>query len=207
MRSSLFAVAALLLSSCSTLPDSMAEPVRAETVRLAPTGDLSLRAGGTVDVEGFGFDIWFANDATDLSTPGSVTWSIGFRNYCRDRDSWVESVVEGPDGQVWRGYRVFVPAGPDHPQHWSSGGSGADEFGGPATPGLLAAIARGGRFVLAVEDDEGRRWNAVAVDTLTVAERNRLLARQGASGPRETQMLAVRSGAAPAAAASARTCP
>lgn len=206
MRPLLFAVAALVLSSCSTLPESAGEPTRTETVRLEPTGDLSLRAGGYVDVEGFGFQIWFENDAADLSTPKSVTWGIGFKNYCRNRDSWVQSVILGPDGQVWRGYRVFVPAGPDHPQHWSSGGNEADEYGGPSTPGLMEAVARGGRFVLAVEDDEGQRWNAVAIDTLEPASRNRLFAAQPASEPRQTEMLAVVS-APPAAARGPRACP
>ena len=180
--------------------------MRTETVRLEPTGELSLKAGGYVDSEGFGFDIGFENDAADLSAPNSVTWSIGFQNYCRNRDSWVQSVVEGPSGQVWRGYRTFVPAGPDHPQHWSSGGSGADAYGGPATPGLLEAVTQGGRFILAIEDDDGQRWNAVAIDTLTPTERNRLFAAQPASKSRETQMLVVAS--PPVAAFSPRrTCP
>ncbi|MES2860393.1 MAG: hypothetical protein V4701_02930 [Pseudomonadota bacterium] len=167
--------------------------MRTETVRLEPTGELSLRAGDYVDVSGFSFDIGFENDATDLSTPKSVSWSIGFRNYCRNRDSWVESVLVGPSGEVWRGYRVFVPAGPEHPQHWSSGGSGADKYGGPATPGILEAAALGGPFILAIEDDEGQRWNAVAIDTLTPTARNQLFAAQPPSEPRQTEMLVVAS--------------
>lgn len=207
MRILLWALAALVLCSCSTLPETGADRIPTVTVRLSPTGDLSLRAGGYVDIEGFAFEIWFENDAVDLSAPRSVTWSVGFRNYCRTRDSWVQSVVEGPAGQVWRGYSTFVPAGPDHPQDWSSGGSGADAHGGPATPGLLEAITRGGRFILAVEDDQGQRWNAVAIDTLTPAERNQLFAAQPASAPRETEMLAVVSAPSAAAASAPRACP
>lgn len=206
MRLLLCAFTALVLSACSTLPDPAAEPTRTETVRIDPTGDLTLQAGGYVDVEGFGFNIWFENDATDLSTPKSVTWGIGFKNYCRPRDSWVQSIIVGPDGQVWRGYRTFVPAGPDHPQYWSSGGNEADQYGGPSTPGLLEAINRGGRFILAAEDDEGRRFNAVAIDTLTPEARNRLFAAQPASAPRQTQMLEVVSQPAPATRVR-RTCP
>jgi hypothetical protein len=206
MRPLLCAITALVLSSCSTLPESTAERMRTETVRLEPTGELSLKAGGYVDSEGFGFYIGFENDAADLSTPNSVSWSIGFQNYCRNRDSWVQSVVEGPSGQVWRGYRVFVPAGPDHRQYWSSGGNGAEAYGGNATPGLLDAITQGGRFILAVEDDEGQRWNAVAIETLTPTERNRLFAAQPASAPRETQML-VAASAPPVASRSLRSCP
>ena len=193
MRPLLCAIVALVLSSCATLPGSSGPQMRTETVRLEPTGELSLRAGDYVDDSGFQFAIGFENGAADLSSPNSVSWSIGFQNYCRNRDSWVQSVVEGPSGQVWRGYRVFVPAGPDHRQYWSSGGHGADAYGGPATPGLLEAATEGGRFILAIEDDEGQRWNAVAIDTLTPAERNRLFAAQPASAPRETRMLAVAS--------------
>lgn len=89
MRLLLCAVTALALSACSSLPQPVAEPLRTETVRIDATGDLSLKAGGYVDVAGFAFDIWFDNDATDLSTPTLVTWGITFKNYCRDRDSWV----------------------------------------------------------------------------------------------------------------------
>lgn len=207
MRPLLLAVTALVLSSCATPPEPGAEPIRTETVRLEPTGDLALQAGGYVDVAGFAFHIWFDNDATDLSTPKSVTWGIVFNNYCRNRDSWIQSVILGPDGQVWRGYRVFVPAGPDHPQHWSSGGSGADEFGGPSTPGLMEAITRGGRFILAAEDDTGRRWNSVAIDTLTPEARNQLAAAQPASEPREARMLVEVSSPPPAATRAPRACP
>ena len=206
MRTLLCAFAALVVSSCATSPDPSGRSTRTETVRLEPTGELSLKAGDYVDASGFQFAIGFENDAADLSTPNSVSWSIGFRNYCRDRPSWVQSVIEGPSGQVWRGYRVYVPPGPDHPQHWSSGGTGADAYGGPATPGLLEAATQGGRFVLAVEDDEGQRWNAVAIDTLTPPARNRLFRAQPASAPpRETRMLVA--AAAPPVPVQGRACP
>ena len=206
MRTLLFVGIALAVSACATGP----EPERLmgkETVRLEPTGELALKAGDYVDVSGFSFTIGFEDDATDLSTPDSVTWSIGFQDYCRDRDSWVQSVLVGPDGQVWRGYRVAVPAGPDHPQHWSSGGNGTEAYGGPANPGLLEAVAHGGQFILAVEDDEGERWNAVKIDTLTLPERNRLFAAQPASGPREEEMLVVAVQEPPPAAFATRPCP
>lgn len=206
MRSLPLAVAALVLSSCSTLSGSAEAQMRTETVRLEPTGDLSLRAGDYVGVSGFRFVIGFDEDASDLTALNSITWSIGFRNYCRNRDSWVQSIVVGPSGQVWRGYRVFVPAGPIHPQHWSSGGNGSDAYGGPATPGILEAAAEGGRFILAIEDDEGQRWNAVAIDTLTPSERNRLFTAQPTYEPRQTEMLVVRS-ASPVAPQPAQSCP
>lgn len=205
MRPLLFAITAIILLFCSTLPGHAEEHMRVETVRLEPTGELSLKAGDYVDVSGFSFDIGFENDAADLSAPNSVSWSIGFQNYCRDRDSWVQSIVVGPSGQVWRGYRVFVPAGPQHPQHWSSGGNGSDAYGGPATPGLLAAAAQGGRFILAVEDDEGQRYNSVAIDTLMPTARNQIFAAQHASEQRKTEMVAVAS-APPVASGSSRSC-
>ncbi len=206
MRPLLCAFTALVLSSWSTLAESAPQQMRTETVRLEPAGELSLKAGDYVDASGFDFAIGFENDAADLSAPNSVTWSIGFQNYCRNRGSWVQSVVEGPSGQVWRGYRVFVPAGPDHRQYWSSGGNGAEAYGGNATPGLLEAATQGGRFILAVEDDEGQRWNAVAIETLTPTERNQLFAAQPASGPRETRMLVVAS-PPPVTASPSRVCP
>lgn len=206
MRPLLFALTALALSCGSTSAWSATQQMRVETVRLEPKGDLSLKAGDYVDVSGFGFELWFENDAADLSTPRSVTWSIGFRNYCRTRDSRVQSIVVGPAGQVWRGYPVFVPAGPNHPQYWSSGGSGAAAYGGPATPGLLEAVTQGGRFILAVEDDEGQRWNEVTIDTLTPTARNKIFAAQPASPPRETEMLVVAS-SPPVAPSQTRTCP
>lgn len=206
MRPLVLAVTALILSSCATTPAPGEASRPVATVRLEPTGELELKAGNFVDASGFTFVIGFPDDATDLSAPDSVTWSVGFQTYCRDRDSWVQSVVEGPSGQVWRGYRVFVPAGPDHPQHWSSGGNGADKYGGPATPGILEAVAQGGVFILAVEDDEGQRLNAVAIDTLSPAARNRLFAAQAPSGTREPELLEVRS-APPEPARPARTCP
>jgi hypothetical protein len=155
MRLQFLAIIGLVLSSCTSLPEAPSTPMRSETVRLEQTGELSLRAGDYVDTSGFVFVIGFEEDAQDLSTPNSVSWSIGFRNYCRDRPSWVRSIVKGPSGQIWGGYPAFVPAGPDHPQHWSSGSSGSEEYGGPATPGILEAITQGGQFILAVEDDEG----------------------------------------------------
>lgn len=206
MRPLLFAVSALVLSACAASPEHAEGPMRVETVRLEPKEDLSLRAGDYVDSSGFSFDIGFPEDAADLSAPDSVTWTIGFKNYCRNRDSWVQSVVVGPAGQVWRGYRVFVPAGPEHRQYWSSGGNGADAYGGPATPGILEAAARGGRFMLAIEDDEGQRWNAVMINTLTPAARNKLFAAQSEYAPREPQMFTSRI-VPPVAPDSPRTCP
>lgn len=207
MRPQCLAIIALVLSSCTSIPETPSTPMRSETVRLEPTGELSLRAGDYVETSGFVFVIGFEEDAQDLSTPDAVYWSIGFRNYCRDRPSWVRSIVKGPSGQIWGGYPAFVPPGPDHPQHWSSGSSGSEEYGGPATPGILEAITQGGRFILAVEDDEGQLWNAVTIDTLTPEARNRLFAAQPSSAPREESKLVVVPAPEAAANRSPRACP
>lgn len=204
----LIALLAVAVAACVTPPEIVGQVMPSETVRLEPTGELALRAGnGAEDAGGFTFSIGYPNDAANLPRPDSVTWSIGFGTYCRDRPSWLQSVVIGPEGQVWRGYRVFVPPGPDRAQYWSSGGSGADAYGGPATPGLLEAATRGGKFILALEDDEGQRWNAVAIETLTPAERNRLFAEQPPAAPRESEMLLVVEAPAPPARPGSRPCP
>lgn len=51
-----------------------------------------------------------------------------------------------------------------------------EQYGGPSSVGLMEAVAAGGRFSLALEDDEGRRWHGVDMDTLTPTERQRLFA-------------------------------
>lgn len=207
MRALIFLLS-VAVASCAGPPETPGQLMPSETVRLEPAGELSLRAGdGAEDTGGFTFSIGYPNNATNLSTPDSVSWSIGFGTYCRDRPSWLQAVVIGPGGQVWRGYRVFVPPGPDRAQYWSSGGTGADAYGGPATPGLLEAATHGGKFILALEDDEGQRWNAVAIETLTPAERNRLFAEQPAAAPRESEMLLVVEAPAPPVRPGTRSCP
>lgn len=200
-------MATISLAACTNSPTMQGDPMPTETVRLEPTGELSLRAGVDVLTTGYTFDVGFPEDATNLSAPDSVSWSIGFGDYCRDRPSWVQSVVIGPSGQVWRGYRVAVPPGPDRAQFWSSGGSGADAYGGPATPGLLEAAAQGGRFILAIEDDEGQRWNAFEIDTLSPAGRQRLFEAQPETEAREERMLVIVEAPPPPIRPGSRPCP
>lgn len=206
MRALLLTSLAVVFSACAPVNTSDEDQIRTATVKLEPSGELSLRAVDRADDDGFQFEIGFEEDATSLSTPDAVSWSMDFRNYCRNRDSWVQSVVVGPSGQVWRGYRVFVPAGPDRRQYWSSGSTGAHAYGGPSTPGLLEAATQGGKFILAIEDDEGQRWNAVSIDTLTPTARQQLFDAMPRSERRATELIAVEA-PPPAASRPDRSCP
>jgi hypothetical protein len=174
MRLFLIAASAGILASCATSSASE-KSIRRETVRLErESGELTLKAGTYANESAFVFRIGYANSASELGAPTDVSWTVNFLNYCRDRPSWVESVLVGPTGEVWRGYRVAVPAGPVRTQDWSSGADGAERYGGPPTPGLLNAIKAGGQFTLALEDDAGVRHNAVVIDSLTPSERETL---------------------------------
>ena len=170
----LILAAALILSGCSASAVAGAGQTGAEVVRIDRSGDVSLMAGSIEEGASYSFNVWYENAGAQLGEPTGVGWSIRFGDYCRDRFSFVQSVLLGPQGQVWRGYRVPVPAGPVRAQDWSSGSDGAEAYGGPPTPGLLEAMTEGGRFTLALEDDEGQRWNAVEIDTLSSTERERL---------------------------------
>ncbi|MBN8553071.1 MAG: hypothetical protein J0L52_09290 [Caulobacterales bacterium] len=167
---------ALLIAAVglSLVTPSLVAAQAVETVRVEQTDILYLVAGDIEEESPFTFNIGYEVAGDTLGAPTVVTWTVKFRDYCRERPTTLQSVVLGPEGQVWRGYRVFVPAGPVHLQYWSSGGNGAERFGGPATPGLLEAMARGGRITLALEDDRGDRLNAVTIETLTPLEREAL---------------------------------
>lgn len=174
MRHVLIAAALGMTASCASAP-LPADVVRQETARLERHyGVIAVRAGTYASETGFTFNISYANAAGELGQPTDVTWTVQFEDYCRDRNSWVQSVVIGPSGETWYGYRVMVPAGPIRGQDWSSGANGAEKYGGPATPGLLEAVAQGGRFTLALEDDTGRRYAPIVIDTLTPARREAL---------------------------------
>lgn len=138
-------------------------------------GEAQLQAGGYRKGEPFMFNIYFDTDSDTLGPPRSVSWQMTFGDYCRDRPSSLQSILTGPSGQIWRVQRVPVPAGPDRAQDWSSGGFG-NGYGGPDTQALLDAAAAGGRFTLALEDDEGQRHNVAVIDTLTPERRRRLFA-------------------------------
>lgn len=172
----LILAAVLIASACSASPTVTPGEPGFETVRIERAGDVSLMAGSIEEDAAHSFNVWYANAGATLGEPTGVGWTVRFGSYCRNRFSFVQSVLIGPQGQVWRGYGVLVPPGPDRAQDWSSGADGAERYGGPATPGILEALAQGGRFTLALEDDEGVRWNAVTIDTLDSLEREHLYA-------------------------------
>ncbi|MGZ9100104.1 MAG: hypothetical protein ACXW3K_03660 [Brevundimonas sp.] len=184
MRPFLLAFIAVMLAACASMPAASDRAPRLETVRLDGPDELALRVGDYREHSTVQFGIFFGDAGEDLGAPTGVGWTVLFGDYCRNRASWVQSVLTGPSGQVWRGYRVAAPAGPDRTQYWSSGGDGMEQHGGPSSVGLLEAAAAGGRFSLALEDDEGRRSHAVEFDTLTPPERERLFAaRVAEQGP------------------------
>lgn len=182
-------MATLALTGCATTAHEQGAHTTVETVRVEQEmgrvdGQLRqvdvLSAGQDGRDRPFSFTIRFDGENEDLGTVNSVTWTVTFDEYCRDRPSWVQSILVGPAGQVWRGYRVGVPAGPDRSQYWSSGATGANGPGAVATPGLLEAMDRGGVFTIAFEDDEGRRWTKGIIDTLSRADREALFAAERA---------------------------
>lgn len=175
MRSLMIAVAVLSLSGCATTgPGADQTPV--ETVRVEGQGYVILQAGSDRLEAPFSLIIYQDRAGELLGPPTAAGWSLHLQDYCRDRDSWVQSVLIGPAGEVWRGDRVAVPAGPDRIVNWSIGGLGSQTFGAPPTPGLVEALAEGGRFTLVLEDDTGQRWRPIIIDTLTQAEREGLYA-------------------------------
>jgi len=180
MRALIIAAAFTALGACATSDPVHTVHMPLEILRAegqAPRmGEVYLQAGSLDPGARFVFDIWFDPEADEIGTLRAVTWAVKFPDYCRDQATWVQSVLIGPSGQVWRGYRTYVPAGPDRHQDWSSGSSGAERHGGPSTPGLLEAAAEGGRFTIGLEDNTGQRMYEEVIDTLTPARREQLFA-------------------------------
>lgn len=114
----------------------------------------------------FSISFDFHSDGLTLGPPKGVGMAVRFGDYCRDRPGWLQAVLIAPSGRSWRGHRVPVPAGPDRNQDWSSGYVD--------TPEVRDAVAAGGRFTLALQDDEGRLWHQVRIDTLTPERRAQL---------------------------------
>lgn len=125
---------------------------------------------GDVDQGPVGFRFRYDAAAQDMGAPAWATWMIVLDDgYCRDEPTGVRAVLTAPSGQSWRGPFHGVPAGPDHSPLKIYGFGDAEDH-----PGLFEAFAAGGRFNLALENDRGERWNAVQIDTLDPATRERL---------------------------------
>jgi hypothetical protein len=178
MRSLLLPFALLGLSACAAGPVVHQATMPLELLRAQGQpprmGETVMRAGSNAEDSLFSLGVYFDDDGATLGALRSVGWTVKLGTYCRDRDSWVQSVLIGPAGQVWRGFRTDVPAGPDRAQDWSSGSSQARGRGAVATPGLVEAMTAGGRFTLALEDDTGQRWNTATIDILTPDQRTQL---------------------------------
>lgn len=159
-------LASCLFPAAGAVAVPQAADVRISREGLAE-GKLALEAGGTEAHDPFDITFDFKSDGDALGRPVGVGLQLLFGAYCRDRDSWVEAVLIAPSGQRWPAHRVSVPPGPDRLQDWSSGY--LDD------PALIDAVEAGGRFTLALQDDEGRLWNAVEIDTLSPAQRQQLL--------------------------------
>lgn len=168
MRAVVLMVAVLALSLSSGAGAGAAPQV--VEVRISPEsagGKIALEGGDTGENDPFYVFFDFASDGDALGRPVGVGLQLRFGAYCRDRDSWVEAVLIAPSGQRWPAHRVSVPPGPDRLQDWSSGY--LDD------PALIEAVAAGGPFTLALQDDAGQLWNAVVIDTLSPAQRQQRL--------------------------------
>lgn len=163
----MIAALALSLSAGDGAAQQVVE-VRMSLEGLRSEGAVALEAGDVRVDDLFYISFDFERDGDALGRPEGVGLQLHFGAYCRDRNSWVEAVLIAPSGQRWPAHRVDVPQGPDRMQDWSSGY--LDD------PALLEAVEAGGQFTLALQDDEGRLWNTVVIDTLFPASRQRLFA-------------------------------
>lgn len=170
MRALVLTFAALALSLSPGAGARAAPPVvdvRMSFESLAAEGKVALEAGDTGKTDPFDIFFDFESEGEALGRPVGVGLQLRFGAYCRVRDSWVEAVLIAPSGQRWPAHRVSVPPGPERLQDWSSGY--LDD------PALIEAVEAGGKFTLALQDDEGQLWNAVVIDTLSSAQRRQLL--------------------------------
>lgn len=182
MRAFILGLVALGLPSCASVPDQLAtSPVpyrmtmplqvlkdEGEAPRM---GDVWLRASEDGPGSDFQFSIYFDSDGTRLGGVSLGAWNMAPVSYCRNRPSWVQSVLTAPSGQEWVGRLIFVPQGPDHDRIWSAGSTTA-RYDPLPRQGLKEALEAGGVFRLALRDDEGQEWTPVLIDTLSPAERN-----------------------------------
>ncbi|NBW07903.1 MAG: hypothetical protein EBR82_07740 [Caulobacteraceae bacterium] len=170
----------MALSACAAGPAVQRATLPLEILRDAGQpprmGEVRMTVGGYREGEPFMLDVYFDRAGETLGQPTSVSWQHRFMDYCRDTPTWLQSVLIGPSGQVWGVQRVFVPAGPVRQQDWSSGGFSLDRQPGAETQALLDAMADGGRFSLALRDDEGQLWNRAELYILPRNARDRLYA-------------------------------
>lgn len=168
---------ALLLCGCATGPQAVRVTMplgilrtEGEAPRMRPA---RLEAAGNQAGAHFYFTVLFDGDDKTLGKASAVSWRASLEGYCRDKPTLVRSMLIGPSGQVWRAGQVFVPAGPDRSEGWSRGDFSYDN-GVPGASEVLEAVSAGGRFTLAIQDEDGQLWNPSIIDSLTPAQRLRL---------------------------------
>lgn len=109
--------AALAVTACATAPEIERAHMPPNILRDAGgaprLGDVRLQAGSYAEDSAFSFSITFSVDGKRLGPPTDVGWTSKFGDYCRNSGTWLQTVLIGPNGQEWRGRRVYVPAGPD----------------------------------------------------------------------------------------------
>lgn len=174
MRIPLLSFALLALSACASTTGVVRATMPLEILRDeggAPRmGDAVVQAGGYKQGEPFYFTIYFDTDGARLGDPHLVAWQMPLGSYCRNRFTAVESILTGPTGQSWPGRSLGVPMGPDRGADVTSG------FRDKGAQDLMQAASAGGRFTLALQDNEGHRWNERVIDIPTPRQRQRLFA-------------------------------
>lgn len=165
---------ALLISA-----PAFAQEVPVELQGSLPAGIQRQREGGGISlgppvvVAGkFEDAAWLQVNLTNLDgevgAPNHVSWHMSVTDWCAARDSSVSTVLTDPSGRQWRDGELRVPAGGVHP------GEAHRVFGRSEDPDLLALLDTGGRFTLALEDDQGQRINEVAIQIPGPAARRRM---------------------------------
>lgn len=111
--------------------------------------------------------VTLANVDGVLGAPRQVSWHMTLGDWCPARDATVVTVLAAPSGQRWSDGDRVIPAGGLHP------GEPHRLFGSSNDSELLTALDSGGRFMLTLEDDEGRRLDEVAIQIPGPADRRR----------------------------------
>ena len=104
----------------------------------------------------------------DIGAPSGVSWHMSVAGWCAARDAPVSTVLTDSSSRRWPDGALDVPAGGVHP------GEPHRVFGRSDAPDLLAALDAGGRFILSLEDDQGRSISEVAIQIPDAAARHRM---------------------------------
>ena len=93
-----------------------------------------------------------------IGGPYRASWHLSIdREWCPARDTVVTVVLTSPYGHVWSGSSILVPARGLYEREPDR------VFGFSDDPDLRNAIDGGGRFLIGLDDDQGRRLREVAI--------------------------------------------